>query len=82
VFKPKYNFRNYTSMDQWKDEYEQRFKGCTMNQLDTGSIKGSRGYMTGLRKWMKKEHPESLEKREDEMRKIFKDYSPNNKKST
>lgn len=82
VFKPKYNFRNYTSIDQWAEEYKHKFKEYSMNQLDIGGIPGGRGYMSCLRKWLNKRYPESPEKREHEMRKIFKSYSPNDKKIT
>ena len=81
VFKPKRNNRNYTRIDDWKDEYEKRFAGYSVRQLETNTVLGGRGYVYSLRKWLKREHPKSPRKRSEAMRKIFKNYSPNNRKS-
>jgi len=81
VFKPQYTYRNYTSVSDWKDEYDKRFAGYLISQLEDRSVPGGAGYVLSLRRWLKKMHPESSRKRSFAMRKIFKNYHHKRRKS-
>ena len=71
IFRTRYKFRNYDSIEQWKDERKRTFPDYSPSQLDKSHIPGGTIFMKKLRGWLKDKYQDDSDKRKAMIKYVF-----------